>query len=107
KLPAEPASFSPRRYSEAIEAAGGLSVILPPTRFGAAQREFVKRLDGLLISGGDFDIHPRFYGEKPIAGLRSIKPDRTEFELELTGMALQCDLPVLGICGGAQAINVA
>jgi len=107
KLPAEPTSFSPRRYSQAIEAAGGLSVILPPTRFGAAPREFVNRLDGLLISGGDFDIHPRFYGEKPIEGLRSIKPDRTEFELELTGMALQRDLPVLGICGGAQAINVA
>jgi putative glutamine amidotransferase len=63
-------------------------------------------VDGLLISGGDFDIHPSFYGEKPIAGLGTIKQERTEFELDLIAAALKRDLPVLGLCGGEQAINV-
>jgi len=63
-------------------------------------------VDGLLISGGDFDIHPSFYGEKPLPGLGVTKPDRTEFELDLAAAALKHDLPVLGLCGGEQAINV-
>src|SRR6185503_176629 len=55
----------------------------------------------------DFDIHPRYYGERAIRELGEIKAARTEFELEIFGAALKRDLPVLGICGGAQAINVA
>ena len=66
----------------------------------------LRSLDGLLVSGGNFDIHPSFYGEKPIDGLGAIKPERTESELDLTAAALKDDLPILGICGGAQAINV-
>jgi putative glutamine amidotransferase len=99
--------FSPRRYHRAIEAAGGTGVILPATGSRVILRQFAASLDGLLISGGNFDIHPRFYGEKAIKQLGTIKQDRTEFELELASLALQKDLPLLGICGGAQAINVA
>ncbi len=99
--------FLPRRYLQAIEAAGGTALILPATSSRVALRQYVRRLDGFLISGGDFDIHPSFYREKPIAELGNIKQDRTEFELELTSLALAHDLPLLGICGGAQAINVA
>ena len=64
------------------------------------------RLDGLVLSGGNFDINPSYYGEKPLAGLGTIKAERSDFELELTAVALKQDLPLLGICGGAQAINV-
>ena len=103
----EPALFLPRRYSRAVEAAGGLPVILPPIGSAATLCQLVTRLDGILITGGDFDIDPSFYGENPIAELGKLKPERTEFELELTGIALKRDLPLLGICGGAQAINVA
>ena len=70
-------------------------------------RRILQRLDGVLISGGNFDIHPSYYGEKPIRALGAIKKERTEFELELVDLALNQDLPLLGICGGAQAINVA
>src|SRR5438046_9234003 len=64
KLPAEPTSFSPRRYSQAIDAAGGHSVLLAPQRFCQAPPEVGHRLAGLLLSGGDFDIHRRLYGDK-------------------------------------------
>jgi putative glutamine amidotransferase len=82
-------------------------LIVPPIASRSALSTILQRLDGLLISGGNFDIHPSYYGEKPINALGVIKTGRTEFELGLIELALNQDLPLLGICGGAQAINVA
>ncbi len=58
------------------------------------------------MTGGNFDINPILYGEKPLEPLREIKKQRTQFELELISLALERDLPILGVCGGQQAINV-
>ncbi len=98
--------FLPHRYCRAVESAGAIPLILPALNSAAALKRLFDLLDGLLISGGDFDIHPRYYGEKPIAALGIIKQERTEFELDLTAAALKRDLPVLGLCGGEQVINV-
>jgi putative glutamine amidotransferase len=98
--------FLPLRYCRALESAGAVPLVLAPTPSNAALHRLLGSLDGLLISGGNFDIHPSFFGEKPIAGLGTIKQERTEFELQLTAAALKKNLPILGICGGAQAINV-
>lgn len=103
----EATAFLPQRYIDAVDRAGGLPVILPPIGSDLAVRKIIDSLDGLVISGGDFDIHPRYYGEKPGNSLGNIIPARTEFELALAALALRRDMPVLGICGGAQAINVA
>jgi putative glutamine amidotransferase len=102
----EPTLFLPQRYVSAVEQAGAIPLILPANHSSLGLRRYMNLLDGLVISGGDFDIHPRYYGETPISQLGIIKPQRTEFELELATSALKRDLPVLGICGGAQAINV-
>jgi putative glutamine amidotransferase len=99
--------FLPQRYCRAVENAGGTPIILPMTSSAAALRQYMEQIDGLLLSGGNFDIHPSYYGEKPLKGLGEIKRQRTEFELDLTSRALKQDQPLLGICGGAQAINVA
>jgi putative glutamine amidotransferase len=96
----------PHRYCRAVENAGGVALILPVINSAGSLRRLLDLVDGLLISGGDFDIHPRYYGEKPMAGLGVIKPERTMFELDLAAAALKRDLPVLGLCGGEQAINV-
>jgi putative glutamine amidotransferase len=103
----EPTFFLPRRYVSAVERAGAIALILPANDSRRGLRWYMNLLDGLVISGGNFDIHPHYYGEEPINQLGIIKPQRTEFELELATSALKRDLPVLGICGGAQAINVA
>jgi putative glutamine amidotransferase len=95
------------RYCDAIENAGGLPIILPHSRSRAQIRRLVRRIDGLLISGGGFDIDPAYYDEQPIAMLGKINPQRTFTELESIAFGLDRDLPMLGICGGAQAINVA
>jgi len=98
--------FLAQRYVNAIVSAGAIPLILPPTPSSIAIRRLLARIDGLVLSGGNFDIHPKYYGEKPIGALGSIKAERSAFELEITASALKRDLPVLGICGGAQAINV-
>jgi len=103
----EPTLFLAQRYYRAVQEADGMPLVLPPIASRAELRRILQRLNGLLISGGNFDIHPSYYGEKPINALRTIKRERTEFELELVDLALNQDLPLLGICGGAQAINVA
>ena len=103
----EPTLFLAQRYYRAVQEADGIPLVLPPVASRGALRSILRRLNGLLISGGNFDIHPSYYGEKPISTLRTIKRERTEFELELVDLALNQNLPLLGICGGAQAINVA
>jgi putative glutamine amidotransferase len=102
----EPMLFLPHRYCSAIETGGGLPIVMPSIS-RAKIRSILDRLDGLVVSGGNFDIHPRYYGERPVKALGNIRPGRTMFELEAIELALKRDMPILGICGGAQAINVA
>lgn len=103
----EPVILLQERYARAILDGGGTPVILPITSSLTATRQIMEHLDGIVISGGNFDIHPKYYGEEPIAALGEIKQERTEFELELIALALKRDFPLFGVCGGAQAINVA
>jgi putative glutamine amidotransferase len=103
----EPVLVLQERYARAVEQAGAVPVVLPIMPSPASLRRVVETLDGIVVSGGNFDIHPKFYGEKPIRTLGYIKEERTEFELGLISLALRRDMPVLGVCGGAQAINVA
>lgn len=95
------------RYCTAIVNAGGVPVILSVPYWRSAIHSLMHRLDGLLVSGGNFDIHPRYYGERPLRALGEVQPRRTRFELAIIRLALENDWPILGICGGLQAINVA
>ena len=92
-------------YVNAIARAGGLPVILPPLppSFAASLLDAV---DGLCVPGGP-DIHPRLYGQEPHAALGPTEDELDAFEVALVTEALERDMPVLGICRGAQMINVA
>lgn len=103
----EPTLFLAQRYYRAVEQAGATPLVLPPLSSSAAIRRSLDLLDGLIISGGGFDIHPSYYGEEPIHELGIVKAERTEFELDIAAAAIKKDLPMLGICGGEQALNVA
>jgi putative glutamine amidotransferase len=89
-------------YPAAIARAGGIPVEL--TR-DAPVAELLERLDGVVISGGA-DVDPSFYGAAPEPGLMHPEPDRDAWELAVIAEALRIDLPLLGICRGAQLINV-
>jgi len=92
-------------YARAVEAAGGVPVVMPPLA-AAAIPALVSRLDGLLLSGGP-DLAPAAYDQRPHVELGSTEPRLDAFEYAVVREALNLDLPILGICRGAQALNVA
>lgn len=94
-------------YADAVFRAGGLPFILPYTDDRALIEQYLDRVSGLLITGGAFDIPPEAYGEQSKPGLGVLKHGRTNFELSVLRLALQRKLPVLGVCGGMQLLNVA
>ncbi len=95
------------QYLVALTAHGALPVVLPVTEDHKLVRAMADRLDGVMLAGGNFDVPPDFYGEEPTPWLGKLKPERSRFELALTREAIARGLPVLGICGGMQTINVA
>lgn len=92
-------------YLKAVEHAGGLPVVLPPLDHAAIE-PLLDRLDGLCLSGGP-DLDPDAYGQPPHDLLGLVEPDLDAFELALAQAADARGMPVLGICRGAQALNVA
>ena len=92
-------------YPRAIELAGAIPVVLAPLEPDAID-PLIDRLSGLCLSGGP-DLHPSAYGEEDHPELGPTEPELDRFELALTRRALERELPVLGICRGAQVLNVA
>ncbi|MHB1418723.1 MAG: gamma-glutamyl-gamma-aminobutyrate hydrolase family protein [Bacillota bacterium] len=91
-------------YLRAVEAAGGLALLLPPREDDAGQ--YCRLVDGLLLSGG-VDLDPFLFGEEPQPGMGRICPPRDAAEIALVREALALDKPLLAICRGIQVMNVA
>ncbi|HET9660322.1 MAG TPA: gamma-glutamyl-gamma-aminobutyrate hydrolase family protein [Thermomicrobiales bacterium] len=92
-------------YSEAVLAAGGLPIILPPQ--DGTIDAILELVDGLIFSGGA-DIDPALYGDTEVhPATYDISAARDRFEIDLMKGAVARDLPVLCICRGIQVLNVA
>jgi putative glutamine amidotransferase len=92
-------------YCSAIARAGGLPIALPHEV--ELTGGYLELLDGLVVTGGAFDLDPVLYGAADRHSSVTTKDRRTDFELAITRGALARDLPILGICGGQQLLNVA
>ena len=92
-------------YTEAVEAAGGVPLVIPPQAGNIA--EILSAVDGLLLSGGA-DINPALYGDDEVhPDTYGVHAGRDALELELVKQALALDMPMLCICRGIQVLNVA
>lgn len=91
-------------YTASIARHGGAPVALPHE---VAQVEtYLALIDGLVITGGNFDVPPSMYGDTSVHAKVTTKPRRSEFEWAITKGAIERKIPILGICGGQQLLNV-
>lgn len=104
----EPADLLPTTYADAIRAAGGTPLLLPPVEHdpGHEADAVLNGLHGVVLSGGA-DIDPARYKSEREAETGPARPDRDSWELTLVRRALARDMPVLGVCRGMQVLAVA
>lgn len=96
---------APHEYVAAVVEGGGIPLLVAPLPPSLAA-DVVNGMDGLLLTGGG-DIEPGRYGATPEPEIENVDPERDASELAIVGAAVSRHLPVLGICRGAQLLNVA
>jgi putative glutamine amidotransferase len=93
-----------QNYCSAVVAAGGVPICLPH-EVGEVAR-YLDLVDGLLVTGGAFDVDPALFGATDRHETVKLKGQRTEFEFAMTKGAIARGMAVFGICGGQQLLNV-
>ena len=91
-------------YMSHLEINGAIPVMIQPTTNLATLEATLKRLDGVLLTGGP-DVHPAYYGEKVLPECGYICPERDEIDCFIAKRAMELDMPLFGICRGHQVIN--
>ena len=93
-----------QNYLTSVSDHGALALPLPhvPEQAG----EYLDLLDGLIVTGGAFDVPPSMYGDEDVHETVVTKDARTAFELAMIKGAMQRKMPILGICGGQQLLAV-
>ncbi|MDR3285688.1 MAG: gamma-glutamyl-gamma-aminobutyrate hydrolase family protein [Holosporales bacterium] len=93
-----------RRYCDAVVRAGGIPILLCYNLSNVDQ--YIKTIDGLLITGISSNIDPTFYGENSYGKINVSKPNKTQFEWAMIKKMIDANKPVLGINAGMHLINV-
>ena len=93
-------------YIQSVLDAGGVPLLIPASADAGALRRIVESIDGLILTGGA-DVDGRYFGEKTLEGLTEVDPFRDTYDFLLLRLAADRQLPVFGICRGAQVINIA
>ncbi|MCC8018703.1 MAG: membrane dipeptidase [Rikenellaceae bacterium] len=93
-------------YIRAVAEAGGIPVLIPATTDADALCGALEAVDGLILTGGA-DVDGKYFGERTLEGLAEVVPGRDAYDFLLLRLAVDRQLPVLGICRGLQVINIA
>ncbi len=91
-------------YCSSVAEFGAIPV--PLAHFPAFADDYLDMIDGLIVTGGNFDVSPELYGQAIISDKISLKNTRTQFEYAVLAGAIARNIPILGICGGQQLLNV-
>jgi putative glutamine amidotransferase len=93
-----------QNYMSSLAGLGAVPIALPhhPDLVGP----YLDLCDGIVVTGGAFDVPPQMFNEEMRSAAIRLKPARTKFETALVAGALGRDIPVLGICGGEQLLAV-
>ena len=91
-------------YTHSVARHGAAPIALPHEV--AMVEHYLNMMSGLIITGGNFDVPPEMYGQKTASDTVTTKPRRSQFEWAITEGALKRHMPILGICGGQQLLNV-
>ena len=93
-------------YVNSVLMNGGIPYLIPVTDNVEVLRQIVSELDGIIFTGGE-DYEPAYYGDAAHEKLGEVNVTRDTYDLTLFKLALDHNLPTLGICRGLQLINVA
>lgn len=99
-------SYVNEDYVDSVVQNGGIPYIIPFTANDEVVIGQIEHVQGLILSGGH-DIDPHLYGEELQPNIGEIWPARDHFDMLLLKIAEEKGLPILGVCRGAQLINVA
>ena len=91
-------------YCSAVSSLGAIPLPLPHEV--ALVPHYLELIDGLMITGGAFDVSPALYGDSSTHATVTLKERRTQFEWAITQGCINLKKPILGICGGEQLLNV-
>lgn len=94
-----------RFYVDAIQRAGGLPFLVPPTDDESVVVDSIERCDAMVLLGGG-DVSPARYGQDERARLFGVDDFLDGFEITALRAALEIGVPVLAICRGHQVLNV-
>ena len=96
------AAILPSTYTSAIERAGGIPLLIPPSDFPTS---ILDKINAIVIAGGP-DIDPSEYGQEPYSSKASYYPKQDSSESALIQGALDRDMPMLCVCRGMQLLSI-
>lgn len=104
--PARAEVFVKECIVEQLRAVGLETILLPPEASPSLVDWVIQNCDGVVITGGAFDIDPKWYGQAQEGRLDAIDEGRTQLEMNLAQQAIAHNVPLLGLCGGMQVLAV-
>src|ERR1035441_3766134 len=93
-------------YIFALHAAGATAIIVPLHERPDRVAKLLAGVQGILLPGSGYDVDPQRFNEERIAECGASDPGRTAVDELLLQDAFNLRKPVLGICHGAQTLNV-
>lgn len=93
-------------YVDAVEAAGGIPIIVSMINSREYIKEFIDLCNGIIITGSRSDVNPKRYNQEPIEQFGELNPLREEVDWIVLDIAFEKKIPLWGICYGHQEINV-